>query len=46
MYNNNIATIYKNNSKVVYQVKKLKGINQVKYTLHEKVLFTFVDSYI
>ena len=46
VYNNNIATIYKNNSKVVYLVKIIEGQNEVKYTLHDQVLFTFVDTYI
>lgn len=46
VYDKNLATIYKNDSKVVYQVKKLNGKNEVKYTLHDKVLFTFLDSYI
>ncbi len=46
VYDKDLATIYKNNSKVVYFVKILKGKNEVKSTLHDKVLFTFVDNYI
>lgn len=46
VYDKNLATIYKNNFNVIYQVKKLKGKNKVKYTLYDKLLFTFVDSYI